>query len=110
MRQLIQPKIVGDSIGMPPIPTLFLLYIGYKLGGVIGMIVAVPLGIILVNMDREGVFDTVKNSLKILVAGINNFRRLEDADLGIVQEYEEYQKQRGTEYKGARKKGKKEDS
>ncbi|MGN0330177.1 MAG: sporulation integral membrane protein YtvI [Kineothrix sp.] len=110
VRQLIQPKIVGDSIGMPPIPTLFLLYIGYKLGGVIGMIVAVPLGIILVNMDREGVFDTVKNSLKILVAGINNFRRLEDADLGIVQEYEEYQKQRGTEYKGARKKGKKEDS
>ena len=30
-RQLIQPKIVGDSVGMPPLPTLFLLYIGYKL-------------------------------------------------------------------------------
>ena len=36
-RQLIQPKIVGDSIGVPPLPTLFLLYIGYKLGGVLGM-------------------------------------------------------------------------
>ena len=24
-RQIIQPKIVGDSIGVPPIPTLFLL-------------------------------------------------------------------------------------
>lgn len=23
VRQIIQPKIVGDSVGMPPIPTLF---------------------------------------------------------------------------------------
>ena len=37
-RQLIQPKIVGDSVGLSPIPTLFLLYIGFKAGGVIGMI------------------------------------------------------------------------
>ena len=28
-RQIIQPKIVGDSVGVPPLPTLFLLYIGY---------------------------------------------------------------------------------
>ncbi len=27
-RQLIQPKIMGESIGMEPIPTLFLLFIG----------------------------------------------------------------------------------
>jgi len=81
LRQIIQPKIVGDSIGMPPIPTLFLLYIGYKGGGVIGMILAVPVGIILQNMNEEGMFDTTKNSLRILVTGINNFRRLEDEDL-----------------------------
>ena len=29
-RQLIQPKIVGDSVGLAPIPTLFLLFAGYK--------------------------------------------------------------------------------
>ena len=49
-RQIIQPKIVGDSVGVPPIPTLFLLFIGYKAAGVFGMIIAVPIGIILVNM------------------------------------------------------------
>ena len=43
VRQLIQPKIVGDSMGVPPLPTLFLLFIGYKFGSVIGMIIAVPL-------------------------------------------------------------------
>ena len=80
-RQLIQPKIVGDSIGVPPIPTLFLLFIGYKIGGVIGMILAVPLGIIIYTMYQEGAFDTSVNSLKILVAGVNNFRRLTEEDM-----------------------------
>lgn len=80
-RQLIQPKIVGDSIGVAPIPTLFLLYIGYRLGGVVGMIVAVPLGLIVYTMYEAGAFDTTKNSVLILVNGLNRFRRLEKEDL-----------------------------
>ena len=80
-RQLIQPKIVGDSIGVPAIPTLFLLYIGYKLSGVVGMIVAVPIGLILITMYEEGVFDTTKNSIRILVHGVNRFRKLTTEDL-----------------------------
>lgn len=80
-RQLIQPKIVGDSIGVAPIPTLFLLYIGYRLGGVVGMIVAVPLGLIVYTMYEEGAFDTTRNSILILVNGLNHFRRLEKEDL-----------------------------
>ena len=79
-RQLIQPKIVGDSIGVAPLPTLFLLFIGYKLAGVIGMILAVPIGIIIYTMYQEGAFDTSVNSLKILVAGVNEFRKLTDED------------------------------
>lgn len=93
-RQIIQPKIVGDSIGVPPIPTLFLLFIGYKMAGVFGMIIAVPIGIILINMYEEGVFDTTKNSIKILLAGINSFRRLDEKDLSVIKEYESYQKEK----------------
>ncbi len=81
VRQIIQPKIVGDSIGVAPIPTLFLLYIGYKLGGVVGMIVAVPLGLIVYTMYEEGAFDTTKNSILILVNGLNRFRKLQPEDL-----------------------------
>lgn len=80
-RQLIQPKIVGDSIGVPPLPTLFLLYIGYKISGVVGMIIAVPLGLLVFSMYEEGAFDTTKNSVLILVAGINRFRKLEKEDM-----------------------------
>lgn len=85
-RQIIQPKIVGDSIGVAPIPTLFLLYIGYKLGGVVGMIIAVPLGMLLATMYQEGVFDTTKNSIAILVSGLNHFRKLKPEDLEVVEE------------------------
>jgi sporulation integral membrane protein YtvI len=85
-RQLIQPKIVGDSIGVPPLPTLFLLYIGYKLGGVLGMILAVPLGLLVYSLYEEGAFDTTKNSILILTAGINRFRRLDKGDMSEVEE------------------------
>lgn len=88
VRQIIQPKIVGDSIGMDAIPTLFLLYIGYKVAGVAGMILAVPIGIIVVNLYEEGAFDTTKQSVQILVAGFNRFRRIRPADMAIVADYE----------------------
>ncbi|MBD5507941.1 MAG: sporulation integral membrane protein YtvI [Lachnospiraceae bacterium] len=88
VRQVIQPKIVGDSIGMDAIPTLFLLYIGYRVAGVLGMILAVPIGIILLNLYEEGVFDTTRQSLRILVAGFNRFRRIRPEDMAVVEEYE----------------------
>lgn len=81
VRQIIQPKIVGDSVGMEPIPTLILLYLGYKLAGVVGMIIAVPIGLIVVTMYEEGAFDTTKNSIGIIVKGLNNFRRLTEKDM-----------------------------
>ena len=76
-RQVIQPGIVGDSIGVKPLPTLFLLYVGYRLGGVLGMIVAVPAGLILFSLFEAGFFDTTLQSCRILLGGLNRFRRLE---------------------------------
>lgn len=84
VRQLIQPKIMGDSIGMAPVPTLFLLFIGYRVAGVVGMIFAVPIGIIVVNMNDAGLFDTLKFSIKILVANLNKYRRLTEEDLSVL--------------------------
>ena len=76
-RQLIQPKIVGDSVGMEPLPTLFLLYIGYKTGGVLGMVLAVPISLIVYALYTEGAFITTTRSIRILAEGINRFRKLE---------------------------------
>lgn len=85
-RQLIQPKIVGDSMGVPPLPTLLLLFIGYKVGGVLGMIIAVPVGLLIYSLYQEGAFKTTENSVKILMAGINQFRHLSREDMFEVEE------------------------
>lgn len=84
VRQLIQPKIVGDSIGMKPIPTLFLLYIGFKLGSVLGMIFAIPIGIIILNLNEAGVFDTPKNSVRLLLKKLNHFRKFDEKELASI--------------------------
>lgn len=99
VRQLIQPKIVGDSVGLAPIPTIILLFVGYRMAGVVGMIIAVPVGIIILNLYQEGVFDTIINSLKVLYAGISNFRHLTDEDMEEVERYRKRQESEKTEEK-----------
>ena len=88
VRQFIQPKIMGDSMGMPPIPTLIFLYVGYKFGSVIGMILALPIALVIETMYKEGVFDTTQKSLQILATGINRFRKITEEDMQEVKAYQ----------------------
>ena len=74
VRQLLQPKLVGDSVGMNPLVTLLFLYVGYRLGSVLGMILAVPIGMVVINMFRAGAFDYILDDVKILVEGILTLR------------------------------------
>lgn len=88
VRQIIQPKIVGDSIGISPIPTLFLLYFGYQFGGVAGMIIAIPVGLIAFSLYEGGVFETLSQSVQLLAAGVNHFRRFTPQDLQMIRNVE----------------------
>lgn len=74
VRQLIQPKLVGDSVGLNPLVTLILIYVGYKLGSVLGMIFSVPIGMIVINLYKAGAFDYILDDVKILVRGILSLR------------------------------------
>lgn len=74
IRQLLQPKLVGDSVGMNPLVTLLLLYVGYRLGSVFGMILSVPIGMVLINMLQAGAFDYILDDVWILVNGILKLR------------------------------------
>ena len=73
-RQLIQPKIVGDSMGLPPLLTLFLLYLGFKVKGIAVMILAVPIGLIFINFYKYGAFDSLIKNVKLLIRELNAFR------------------------------------
>lgn len=75
VRQVIQPKIVGDSMGLNPLLTLVFMYVGFKLYGVAGMILAVPIGLVLLKLFEAGAFDDMIDGVKEIVKDINAFRR-----------------------------------
>lgn len=76
VRQLIQPKIVGDKVGVAPLPTLVLLFLGYKFWSVFGMVVAVPIAMIFISLYQEGVFDNFFRSIRIIRDGLSAFIEL----------------------------------
>jgi predicted PurR-regulated permease PerM len=44
---IISPKITGDSVSMHPLMVIILLVIGGKIGGFLGMVLAVPVGVVI---------------------------------------------------------------
>lgn len=62
-RQLLQPRIISSSIGLEPLPTLFFMFIGFKIWGLTGLILAPPIGMILIKIYSLGVFDFYKDCI-----------------------------------------------
>ena len=56
-RQFLQPKMIADSMGLDSTATLVLIYTGYKLNGMKGMILALLAGVIVLSLYRLGLFD-----------------------------------------------------
>ena len=75
VKQLLQPKMVGDSIGISPLATLFFMFVGYRIGGVLGMIVGIPIGMAILKFYELGIFDRLIRGIKIIVQDINEFRK-----------------------------------
>lgn len=75
-RQLLQPKLIGDSVGISPLATLFLIFIGFKIGGLLGLLIALPLGLMFYNLFTEGAFDNIISIMKEVINDFNDFRRL----------------------------------
>lgn len=75
--QMIQPKLIGDSVDLNPFATLFFMFIGYKLKGMLGMIIAIPIGMILIQLYTLGAFDTAIWCVKEIIKDFNELRRIE---------------------------------
>jgi len=54
VRSFLEPKIVGDHIGLPPLVTLTAMYFGLRLGGVTGMLAFPLLCMVLVRLQADG--------------------------------------------------------
>ena len=69
-RQFLQPRIMGDSIGMSPLATLFFFYVGFKISGIGGMIIAAPIGMFCVELIRLGVLSPAHRVLAEMAAAV----------------------------------------
>ena len=62
IRNVIEPKVVGDQLGLNPIVSLISIYLGYKLLGVIGMIFFPILAQILITVFDSQMIRTLSES------------------------------------------------
>lgn len=53
-RRVIEPKLIGDSIGLNPLLTLISLYVGFELMGIIGMILGPIVAIVIISLVESG--------------------------------------------------------
>ncbi len=62
IRNIIEPKVVGDQLGINPIISLLAVFIGYKLIGAIGMIVFPMLAQIIIALHQNGTIRLYKEN------------------------------------------------
>lgn len=74
LKQVLQPKMMGDQMEMNPLMTLVLMYAGLKLKGITGLILALIFGIFFTNLYKRGAFDSTINRFK------NRLTMLHDLD------------------------------
>lgn len=75
VRRLLEPKLVSDSVGISPFLTLMSMFVGYRMLGMIGLIVGIPAGMILKALIEQGAFDSQIRGLKILAKDLEEFRK-----------------------------------
>lgn len=62
-RRVGEPKFVGDQTGLSPIASLISIYIGWRLAGMLGMILGPTIALIALNLIRLGIFEGVRLDL-----------------------------------------------
>lgn len=71
LRQVGEPKILGNQTGLPPLVSLVSVYVGMRLWGVPGMILAPVVCLVALNIYRSGVFDNTVADLKLAAGDIS---------------------------------------
>jgi sporulation integral membrane protein YtvI len=73
--RLLEPKLVGDSVGMSPFATLISMFIGYRLIGMFGLILGIPVGMVIIAFKEKGMFESYVRGVKILAKDIDEYRK-----------------------------------
>lgn len=69
-RRVAEPKVVGDQTGLSPIASLVSIYVGMRLGGVIGMVLGPVVCLVVLSILRGGVLDSTFADLRLAMTDI----------------------------------------
>ncbi len=60
-RMVIEPKILSKNMGLDPLATLFVMFVGLKLMGVVGVLLGTVVLVIITTLFNNGVFRDIRN-------------------------------------------------
>lgn len=63
-RRIVEPKVLGDSIGLAALPTVLSMYFGYIFGGIIGLIIGPFVYIAFQTAQEAGLFEMASKEIK----------------------------------------------
>ena len=80
LRRILEPKFVADGIGVHPFLAVLFMFVGFKLEGVLGMIVAVPVGVVIMTVLNNGLLDRPRRIVHTVIEDIKRFCYIEEVD------------------------------
>lgn len=75
-RKLAEPKVVGNQTGLSPLLSLISIYVGMKMGGVIGMILCPILCMVVIGLYGMGFFTPTITDFRLLFGRIIEAARM----------------------------------
>lgn len=84
-RKLAEPKVVGNHTGLSPLTSLVSIYVGMRVGGVLGMIFVPILVMIVITMYRVGAFQDSVDDLKAVVLDIKGILTVPPSEEAAVE-------------------------
>lgn len=64
IREILEPKLIGNRIGVKPLFTLISMYIGVQLFGILGFILG-PVGLVIITTILKVIYDKAEQNKKI---------------------------------------------
>lgn len=72
-RRIVEPRVVGNQTGLHPLLSLFSLYLGIKLGGLLGLIIAPILCMMILGLIQSGFFTPTVLDIRLLWFRMANY-------------------------------------
>ena len=72
LRRILEPKLMADRIGITPLQSLIGMFVGLRLGGILGLIGGPVLMSVLVGAYKSGLFAPAVNDIRTISAWIRN--------------------------------------